>query len=440
LRHPVKFTKTALRELLGRGLLKNMCALWGVQLYRKSAPLVTMPYLARILGPAGWGTVAFVQGFAAFLTLLIEFGFDISATREVARCADSTDKRAELFVGVLGAQGVLALLSGVIVLAIRSWIPIFRDHESLVWAGLLLGVSEAINPSWYLLGMECMTTIAALEIVSKSIAAAGIFILVKSPEQIWVVLVLQALAPLLSTAVTVILVYPELPLRFPSVLLIRRTLSLGWQGFLFRSGESLYTLGNVFVLGLLASPVQVGYFAGAEKISRAFLGLFDPIRQSMYTRLSRLFQESKSEARRLAWFGTLINCSGGLVMGVVIFLIAPFLIHTFLGPSFQPAVGVLRLLAALPPLRSISRSVGFQWLLPLGRERILNRIILSAAVLNLGLALWFGSRFAQTGMAYAVILSEIFVCTSVMWVLSAGMGGSFSPAAVLRAIRADNAT
>ena len=419
MRHWVNSFKTSFSELLGQGLLKNMAALWGVQLHRKTVPLVTLPYLARILGPGGWGTVAFVQGFAAFLTLLIEFGFDISATREIARCADSPEKRADLFAGVLGAQGVLALLSGVIVLVSRGWIPIFRDHAGLVWIGLLLGAAEAINPSWYLLGMERMTTIAALEIVTKSIAAVGIFILVKSPSQIWVVLLLQALAPLLSTAITLLLVYPEMPLRFPSVLLIRRTLALGWQGFLFKSGESMYTLGNVFVLGLLASPVQVGYFAGAEKISRAFLGLFDPIRQSMYTRLSRLFRKSKSEATRLARFGTLLNCAGGVAMGVVIFLLAPFLIHTFLGANFEPAVSVLRLLSALPPLRSISRSVGFQWLLPLGKERSLNRIILSAGVLNFGLAMWFGSRYAQTGMAYAVIMSEIFVCASMMWLLTA---------------------
>src|SRR6266550_5093047 len=95
-----------------QGLIRNMLALCGVQLYRKTIPLITLPYLARVLGPAGWGTIAFVQGFAAFLILLIEFGFEISGTREIARCAESRGKRADIFAGVLGAQAVLALLAG----------------------------------------------------------------------------------------------------------------------------------------------------------------------------------------------------------------------------------------------------------------------------------------------------------------------------------------
>src|SRR5437660_5395102 len=103
-----KHAKEVFNTLFGQGLMKNMLALWGIQVYRKTIPLVTLPYLARVLGPEGWGMVAFVQSFAAFLVLLIEFGFEISATREVARCADSREKRAELFAGVLGAQAVLA--------------------------------------------------------------------------------------------------------------------------------------------------------------------------------------------------------------------------------------------------------------------------------------------------------------------------------------------
>ncbi len=68
-----------------RSISQNVLALYGVQAGRKLIPLVSIPYLARVLGPTGWGTVAFITAMAELLVICIEFGFNISATREVAR-------------------------------------------------------------------------------------------------------------------------------------------------------------------------------------------------------------------------------------------------------------------------------------------------------------------------------------------------------------------
>ena len=76
--------RETLRELVGEGLLQNAMALWTVQFFRKTIPLITIPYLARVLGPEGWGLVAIFQSLAACLALLMEFGFELSATRQVA--------------------------------------------------------------------------------------------------------------------------------------------------------------------------------------------------------------------------------------------------------------------------------------------------------------------------------------------------------------------
>src|SRR5437762_1040686 len=99
-------------------------------------PMITMPYLARVLGATGWGTVAFVQGFASCLTLLVEFGFYVSGTREVARWRESRQRLGEIFSGILGAQTLLALCVTAILIAVRPWIPILRDDARLMWAGL----------------------------------------------------------------------------------------------------------------------------------------------------------------------------------------------------------------------------------------------------------------------------------------------------------------
>jgi len=112
-----------IRSLARNDLVHNMLALFSVQLFRKLMPVITMPYLARVLGAAGWGTVAFVQGFASCLILLVEFGFYISGTREVARWRESRERLGEICGGILGAQILLALcVTGTFIL-VRPWIP-----------------------------------------------------------------------------------------------------------------------------------------------------------------------------------------------------------------------------------------------------------------------------------------------------------------------------
>src|SRR5437588_7625778 len=103
-------------------LFENVAALYSVQFSRKLLPLISIPYLARTLGPAGWGTVAFVGALAELIVLLIEFGFNLSATREIARRRDSKQLCGRIMAGVLGAQITLAAAGIAIALLLANWI------------------------------------------------------------------------------------------------------------------------------------------------------------------------------------------------------------------------------------------------------------------------------------------------------------------------------
>jgi peptidoglycan/xylan/chitin deacetylase (PgdA/CDA1 family) len=86
-----------------------------------------------------------------------------------------------------------------------------------------------------------------------------------------------------------------------------------------------------------------------------------------------------------------------------------------LGGGFQPTVNVLRILSLLPPLIAVTQSLGYQWLLPHGREKVVNRIIIGAGLLNVTLAVFLAPRFAHIGMALAVVCAEIYVATRMLY-------------------------
>ena len=398
-----------------QGILPNVLALYGVQVGRKLIPLISIPYLARVLGPAGWGAIAFVQAMAELLVIVIEFGFNISATREVARNRDNPEACGRIMAGVLGAQAVLAAAGLVVVIAVSRFLPVVSTQRDMLAAGLVYAVAQGFAPLWFFQGLERMRWAAALELTGKVLALGGLFLLVHSPADKWRVLALAALAPTLTTVAGLGLAYRTIPMRAPSWALVRPALVMGGPMFLFRSAESLYGVGNAFLLGLFCTPELVGYFAAAEKIAKAGFGLLNPIREAMFPRLSHLAATGGEDAAApLARLGATLMISGGAVLAVGLFFAAPWASKLLLGGEFVPAVDVLRILAALPLLLSITYSVGFQWLLPFGRDGLINRIILSAGLVNVALSFLWARPYGHIGMAWAVVSAEAVVCVSMV--------------------------
>lgn len=394
---------------LDRDLARNMASLYGVQFASYLLPLVTIPYLTRVLGPLTWGLVAFAQAFGAYASIGIEYGFHLSATRAVAKNRDSIGELANLVAGVMGAKMILTAGAVIIALCLGAWIPLFHAHPAFLWAAVFWAVAQSFSMLWYYQGLERMRLVAVLDVAGKAAATAGIFIVVHHPADGWKALALQGGGSLLSVVVAAAMVYREVPIKLPGWRTVRCTLRMGWSMFLFRGSMSLYGAGNAFILGLFASPEAVGFYAGAEKLARALMGLLVPIHQSLYPRLSNLVQHNLPAAKRLGRSTMFLMSSMGAALSLAAFLGAPWAVPLILGKGFAASVSVLQVMAALPLLDALGTTFGVLWMVPLGLDRQFNRAVIAGGVLNLVLAVVFAPRFAQLGMAAAVVATEVFV-------------------------------
>ena len=395
--------------LTQKRLATNAISLYGVQFCRKLLPFLCVPYLARVLEPAGWGRVAFALAFGELMVILIEFGFNLSATRELARHRESREACRAISSGVLGAQAVLCVAAICCALIVAPWVPGFRSYPRLFAAALFYGIAQGIAPLWFFQGLEMMATGAALEISGKLLSVICVFAVAHAPTDDWKVVLVQGIPSAISAIAGMVLIRRVTGFEMPAFADIRGALERGWPLFLFRSGIGLYGLANAFVLGLFAPAMQVGYYASAEKVSKAASGLLTPLREAIYPRLSNLTRHSPFEARRLAQMGSLIAISAGFGISLTLYALAPFIIRTLMGSSFGPSVAVLRILAALPLVIAVTESVGLQWLLPQGRDMSVTRIIYSGGLLNIALSILLATRFGHTGMAWAVLSAETFV-------------------------------
>jgi PST family polysaccharide transporter len=396
----------------------NAASLYLVQACRKLLPLFTLPYLARVLGPAGWGDVAFTQSMGDFISIFIEFGFLLSATRDLAQNRSSKDASGRIAVGTFGAQAVLATLGVVIALAVSTQVPLLSSHPKLLSAGIIYGVAQGMSPIWLFQGLERMALAASLEVSSKVAALGAILLFVHSPSDEWKVLAFQSLAPVVTVLVGFWMAHRLLTLYLPSLDMVWHSLRTGWPMFLLRSGAATYSTANVLILALFAPASIVGYFASAEKLAKAITGLLMPIRDAFYPRLSHLAAHSFVESQRLTRLSALIEVGAGLMLSVATFAGAHVIVRIVFGRTFEPAVVLLQILALHPFITSLSDAIGFQSLLPAGKEALVTKAIVVGGLANLAFAFVLAPRFLGKGMAVSVIVAEFAVCAVLVSIVA----------------------
>jgi polysaccharide transporter, PST family len=397
-----------------RRLWESLASLYSVHAFNYLVPLFTLPYLARVLGVAAWGAYAFADAYGRVVLIAVEYGFGLSATREVARVRHDPGARSRELAGVLGAQLLLGFFAVLITLVLATAVPVFAAHRRLLPGALFLAMSQGASPMWYFQAIERVKVMGALWIAARIAGAAGLFLFVRGPGDGWLALFIQGTAPFLSVAVGLALAYRDTPFLWPSLRLGWRALHSGGTLFLYRAGVSLYTSMNVLLLGLLAPPVVVAFYAGAEKIARAAVQGTGPITQVFFPRISHLMVHDRPGAARAARMSVLLMTGVGLGAGCLLFFGAPVLVRLLLGAGFEGAVPVLRILALLPPLIALSTAFGSQWMLALGMERELGRITLAAGVVNLALSLALGAWLQHIGVAAAIVLVEVFVTCAMV--------------------------
>src|SRR5579864_6558857 len=131
--HIPKLGTGTVRRLFSHPVTQNALGLYAVQFAGYVIPLFTIPYLARVLRPQGFGLVVFAQSFALWASLVVEYGFNFSATRDVARSRTDPNRLSEIAAGVLGAK--IVLVSGMVAIAVTAafTVPIFLQHPAYLW-------------------------------------------------------------------------------------------------------------------------------------------------------------------------------------------------------------------------------------------------------------------------------------------------------------------
>ncbi len=414
-----------------RFLLGNISVLLWSHLAGLAAAFVTVPYLARVLRPEGWGPVLLAQALATWLVLLIEYAFDLSVTRRLAEARGAGGPDGPLVRTVADATSARLMLAAV---AFVVWagavavVPALAADWRMAAAALVFALARGFTPLWYFLGVERVHRAVLIDTAGRVVGALAVFLLVQHPSHGWRVLGAQALA----AVVACLLLNRQLRQELPA---LRETPRV-WAGgvavlrdgitlFAARASGSLYMQLNTLFIGAVASPVTVAMFGGAERIVRAGVSLLDPVTRVLVARLSYLQGVDRAAASRLAARLVIVLGTGAAVAAAGAAALAPWFVGLLLGPGYDAAVPVFRLLLLVLPIIALATSIGIFFAVPRGHDRIVLSGTMAAGGTNLLLALPLARRFGASGMAMSVVIAEAVVATMlVVWYWRQRRGGA----------------
>jgi PST family polysaccharide transporter len=402
---------------------QNVIALYGLQVAQFIVPLITLPYVARVLRPSAFGLVVFAQGFAFLLVVFIDWGFGYTGTRSVAERQDDPDGLARTVQRVRGAQLLLAAASLPIALAALILIPKMTDHPEFLALAWVAAVATALAAGWFFIGIEQPRSFTMIQLGFRILGAILTFALVRGPGDAWIVMALFTAAAVGGWIAGDVLMYRRVKFLRPSPRASVTEIRHGTTIFVGMIAATLYSSFNVVLLGLFRSSADVAHFGAAERVVRVALTLLAPIAVAVLPRMMALQAAGRRErARELLRITVAAAAGPALLITGALVLFAPLIIRVLYGHRFVDAVPILRVLALIIPAGVVGGVFG-TWLITQHRDRAAATIALCAGIVNVVLGCVLTLMFGPIGMACSVVAAEVTVALGAIVAITRGSRG-----------------
>ncbi len=397
-------------------LVKNFSSLSLLQISQYVLPLITFPYLVRVLGPDGYGLVAFATAFVGYFTILTDYGFNLSATRKISVNRKNKEKVSVIFSSVMTVKILLFALSILLIIPIIYGFAKFSKDSGIYLISFISVLGTTLFPVWFFQGIERMNFITIITITIKVLWVISVYVFINSYDDIIILVSLNSLSSLLTGIVGLIAVKTNFKINFvvPNYLQIKKQFLDGWHYFLSQASISLYTTSNIFILGLFAGDTVVGYFAAADKIRGAVQNISGTAGRTIFPHLSSEFVRSKLAAFR--FINTYIRAVGSItfLLCLMLFLLAEDIILIVMGDNYIQSIIILKIISFLPFIILLSNISGVQTMLNLGYKREFANILIFAGIFNIILSFILVPLYFGIGTSISVVLTEIIVTTQMI--------------------------
>lgn len=360
--------KSALKSKDGKVLASNFAYLSLLQVAGYVFPLITLPYLARVIGVEGFGKIAFASAVIVWIQTIADWGFNFTATRDVARNRDNIAIVSQIFSNVLWARLLLMVVSLAILLVLIAFIPDFKENADVILVTFLLVPGHILFPEWFFQAMERMRYITILNLLSKLVFTVAVFLFVKTKEDYILQPLLISLGYLVAGLIAMyyIIFRWNVRLSYFSIKNVWLTIKTSSDVFINNLMPNLYNSFSTMLLGFCGGSMANGLLDAGSRfvnIAQQFMGV---VSRTFFPFLSRRIEKHSLYVK--------LNITSAIVCSLLLFLLAPYIIRLFYTVDFEQAIIVLQIMSVSIIFLSLNNIYGTNYMIIEGRERELRNI------------------------------------------------------------------
>ena len=395
-------------------IVNNFISLSFVQGLSMLFPLITFPYLLRVLGVESFGVFTLIQTVVLYFDLLISFGFGLTATKYITRSINDIEKTQEVITAVYIIKLLLFTFTMLAFLGSSIFIPYLRHNFLLVLISFIYLMGNLLFPDWYFQGIQKMRSIAVVAFLSKFAGLVLIILLVRNSTDIAYALLAVSAGNFISGLLGFMILRRSVSVKIKIPKKIFIVSLFKESGYVFTSIilAPFYSSVNLFILQIFTNPLMVGYYAVSEKIFSAIGMLTSIANRTFYPHLTLLYSTSlQAYKQNIKKILTLFLVAFVILAGLQFFT-AEFIIKLVSGtkaiPDISYSVVILQILS-IGQLFSPYASFFFQILIIQGQKKEAIRNITAAVFINLLSAGFFAYFYGGKGMAVNLCMIVFFI-------------------------------
>lgn len=371
-------------------------------------PLITSPYISRVLGAEGLGIYSYSYSISNYFSILAMLGTITYGSKVIAKCRDDKCERSKIFFEIITLQILLACIGSIIytVIVVTSG----QKHTEIFLIQVMMIVACAFNVGWFFFGMEEFRITVAINVIIKVLQIICIFLFVKIKSDLWKYVFIMASGELVSQLSLFLIIRKYVcvvKLTLKGILRhIKPNLLLFIPGIAFAINQDL----DKTMIGLFSSYSNTGFYYNAEKLIKIPTGIITGLGVVLLpyvTNSIAVNKEKDTSSFIKKSIYPMMFLTVALSVGII--SISREFVPIFFGKGYEPCIELIKIMAFTMIFKAIADAIRTQYLIPNDREKDYSTAVLVGATVNCILNLIMIKNYGAKGAAFATFISEALV-------------------------------
>ena len=375
-------------------------------------PLLTFPYLARVLGPENIGLYNFSESYARYFALVAALGISVYGVREIAKKQEQPKALSNTFVELFLINFIATCILSVLYIITIVYTTKLSSNATLFYWSFLFFFFQVFVLEWFFTGINQFKYIAVRFFIIRLVFIAAIFIFIKEANDYVKYMQLQVALTFFLGIINFVYLFKFIDLkniRLNELSLLKHLKPLLLL-FLTIFSISVYLHFDTVLLGILADNESVGYYSAPLKLVKIIIAVLAAITAAMFPKMVQFFEQGEMlEFEKMLRQSFELVVSIGIPTTILVYILAPEIIFILFGSSFEHAIIPLQITAPLILIVSLSTIFGFQILSVHSKDSAILKSAVAGMIFSLVASFLFIPKFKQVGAAYIILFTEILV-------------------------------